>query len=403
MRRLFGKGRGDILSRMKSLPPPHRPRHWSGESRLWLCLLIAALAVGCAPTLQRRQWKAAEAADRVDAYERFLTSFPEGKLAEKARLRMDALIDTVRRIRSVRIAVTQTYASRPSSSDLDGFQLPFEDLARELLQYVDVDVVGADSQDFDSALEITSEGEALKLSYVIPNDRGMIATTSPQQRQFAGAHLEGTISWRPADRSVYETTFLADLPPPDRIPSFQYDSPRDAPFLAAFEQSFLPAMARMMGTVHGTHPLIGALREGRHVIRTSVATALGEIGNPDAVGPLADALKEDTGISVREQAATALGQIGDPRAVEPLIQALENQFDHQVRGRAAEALGKIADPRAIEPLIEAVTNDAYPVRLRAAEALRAISNRYFGTHGEKWKAWWAGAKGDYGAERELPD
>jgi HEAT repeat protein len=54
----------------------------------------------------------------------------------------------------------------------------------------------------------------------------------------------------------------------------------------------------------------------------------------------------------RELAAATLADIGDPRAIDPLIDALRDR-NRDLRNAAARALGKIGDPRAIGPLVVA--------------------------------------------------
>lgn len=72
--------------------------------------------------------------------------------------------------------------------------------------------------------------------------------------------------------------------------------------------------------------------------------------------------------------ATALAQIGAP-AVEGLIEALSRVEPH-VRKDIAVALGNIGDPRAVGPLRKLLLDDtAPPVREAASEALRRIEER----------------------------
>jgi HEAT repeat protein len=52
-----------------------------------------------------------------------------------------------------------------------------------------------------------------------------------------------------------------------------------------------------------------------------------------------------------------LGEIKDARAVPYLVEALDDKDDF-VRFFAAEALGKIGDPSAVEPLMESVKNNS---------------------------------------------
>jgi HEAT repeat protein len=76
------------------------------------------------------------------------------------------------------------------------------------------------------------------------------------------------------------------------------------------------------------------------------AEILGELKYAKGVGPLIRSLQNDENFSVRWRAANALGKIGDPRAVEPLIQALKDE-KLDVRGYAAIALGRIGEIHAL--------------------------------------------------------
>lgn len=76
-----------------------------------------------------------------------------------------------------------------------------------------------------------------------------------------------------------------------------------------------------------------------------------------------------------------LGEIGDPRAVDPLIEALKDEYS-RVRSSAARALGEIGDPKAVDPLTEALKDEYLTytassgthetVREAASEALKKI-------------------------------
>lgn len=108
-------------------------------------------------------------------------------------------------------------------------------------------------------------------------------------------------------------------------------------------------------------PLIMVLK-GQHVLaKESIVIALGEIGDPRAVGPLVDVLL-DKSEWVNEDAAKALVKIGLP-AVEPLIMALKGTRSRgrgktiDIQNLVVKALGEIGDPRAVEPLIKALDSD----------------------------------------------
>lgn len=147
-------------------------------------------------------------------------------------------------------------------------------------------------------------------------------------------------------------------------------------------------------------PLTEVLAAGRmdRDVDREIITTLGEIGDPRAVStlveyvgdrqrgtqarealsrmggaafePLLEALQSSS-LAIRDGAAAALGMIGDPRAVEPLAGAL-------VYGRtpqAAEALARLGDPRAIDPLVEAYNHTDIAIRRAALQALRAFGDK----------------------------
>jgi HEAT repeat protein len=129
-----------------------------------------------------------------------------------------------------------------------------------------------------------------------------------------------------------------------------------------------------------------ALENGNHHIRIASAKALGQIGDPRAVIPLAVALgyahmpgcpspePARPNTNVQCAAAEALGQIGDAHAVRPLSAALKNPAeDPNVRCMAAKALGQIGDAHAALSLIAAASDDEpWQVQTAAKEALLAL-------------------------------
>ena len=85
--------------------------------------------------------------------------------------------------------------------------------------------------------------------------------------------------------------------------------------------------------------LVAFLSDAEGRVRRRAALAIGRVGLPEGVQPLAGALA-DQDPEVRQMAAFALGLIGDAAAVDPLTFALADTVP-MVRGRAAEALGQI--------------------------------------------------------------
>ncbi|GBE54442.1 MAG TPA: HEAT repeat domain-containing protein [Euryarchaeota archaeon] len=75
----------------------------------------------------------------------------------------------------------------------------------------------------------------------------------------------------------------------------------------------------------------------------------------------------------RKEVAWMLGEKKEKVAVAALIESLDSDPDIFVRAAAAEALGKIGSRKAISILEHASIHDMVPVRKRAEEALKAIS------------------------------
>jgi HEAT repeat protein len=94
--------------------------------------------------------------------------------------------------------------------------------------------------------------------------------------------------------------------------------------------------------------------------------ALGKIGEPDAVDPLLNSLKDNCS-TVRWRAVDALGEIADKRAVQPLIQSLRDK-DFLVRWSASSALRKMGKV-AVESLLLAMQDQNYETRYGTVCAL----------------------------------
>ncbi|MEZ4650386.1 MAG: HEAT repeat domain-containing protein [Candidatus Eisenbacteria bacterium] len=98
--------------------------------------------------------------------------------------------------------------------------------------------------------------------------------------------------------------------------------------------------------------------------RGRAAVALGRIGRPDEVAPLA-ALLQDPDVQVRRDAAFALGEIEDSTASFPLEELLLSGFekDAEVRELAVYGIGKLG--RGAEACLEALHDGEESVQARA--------------------------------------
>jgi HEAT repeat protein len=119
--------------------------------------------------------------------------------------------------------------------------------------------------------------------------------------------------------------------------------------------------------------------------RMNAITILEEIKDPDAVGGLIIALKSDNE-NIRQAAGRTLVKFGAP-VVEALIGVLKNETNSK-RSTAAEALGKIKDSRAVKSLIDVLKDNDPECKRSTCQALREITNEFFGEDHAMWEEWW---------------
>jgi len=126
------------------------------------------------------------------------------------------------------------------------------------------------------------------------------------------------------------------------------------------------------GNPAAVKPLIEALKDSDYFVRSFAAVALGNLKDPQALDPLIKALSDEHS-RVRRSAADALGSIKNPGAFEPLLKAMSDA-DVFVRRSAAQALGLIGDPRAVAPLLKALGSADSYIATGASIALTAVGN-----------------------------
>lgn len=102
--------------------------------------------------------------------------------------------------------------------------------------------------------------------------------------------------------------------------------------------------------------LIKLLQDECPLVRVSVAYALGRNKSEKAIIPLIEQLNQDWNGYVRKGIVWALGTCRAALGLKPLISALKYDIT-AVRLWAASALGQLGDIEAIEPLMEALTKD----------------------------------------------
>lgn len=118
-------------------------------------------------------------------------------------------------------------------------------------------------------------------------------------------------------------------------------------------------------------------QETDRVVRLSLVSALGKLGDDSGLPALLYALKDREAV-VRLEAAKALSRFNSETAFQMLLTALkrkEEAYDRTVRQFAAEALGQLADRRAATDLLEALKDEDGLVRAAAATALGRLGDR----------------------------
>jgi HEAT repeat protein len=108
---------------------------------------------------------------------------------------------------------------------------------------------------------------------------------------------------------------------------------------------------------------VGPNKDGRKAKRTNranqkIASALGAIGDPQAINPLMRLMKLTKEPTVQRAAIRALGKLKAKGAVDELLKLSEDSGVHKiVRLNAVYALGEIGDPRAVDSLILSLYRD----------------------------------------------
>ena len=138
------------------------------------------------------------------------------------------------------------------------------------------------------------------------------------------------------------------------------------------------------GNARAVPALIEAMRDEDTHVRVAVMEALGRLGDPRAIEPLAGYLVNPVKKERRSKyehheahditaAAMALSALGEP-AFQSLQDAL-NSESQEVRRASVQGLGALSSPRVVEPLVHALNDSRSEVRKAAALALGDLGDR----------------------------
>ena len=400
----------------------------------WLPLLMLISLALCCST-EKRDWENAQAADTIAFYNEYLEAHPEGTHVESAKSKIKEhqsleFADAVNLIPVYRTFL-KNYPQSPQKESIedklekfcnkrhpefihartakilfkqdlgeaDTAPFDIENIAKKSMLYADLELKDDGPEEPDVALEIDVRGKPL------------VETYSSFGKQYSGAVLSGTITFRTSKGFVYRETFAGKSKPPSLLwdvgPRGPHPTPSSAPWTTVFTMpgSFCEKFVEIIHKFFGTDALIMWLSSYDVGITDEVKHKIQEIKDPSITAPFLKILERDQVTPWAKNAISILGTMEDPRAVELLISSLRGEYSEEVnknqkniesltkvedqtadvRRAAAWALGKIKDPRAIEPLISALHDPM--VRFWAAQSLRWITGEDFGEHIEKWQAW----------------
>jgi HEAT repeat protein len=140
-------------------------------------------------------------------------------------------------------------------------------------------------------------------------------------------------------------------------------------------------------------PLIELLRDDVPLIQQEAIEALGKLGDSGAVEPRTRVFRSPASSTIHAKAKAALQQLGvsaedlatakeqpeveQPEPQQKDVQTLLVQLHHadwRIRRSALEALGDSTDPALIDPLLGCLTDTDWEVRLHAMRILQAFRN-----------------------------
>lgn len=128
-----------------------------------------------------------------------------------------------------------------------------------------------------------------------------------------------------------------------------------------------------LGNEQAIGPLIEALDDKDNNVCKAVVEALGVIGaaSVDKLGEVID--HKESSVSARTSAVKALSKIEDARCVDYIIRAIKDS-QAQVRWTAAFCLGSMGCRQAVDPLILALDDEHFNVRTNVVFALDRIGD-----------------------------
>lgn len=122
--------------------------------------------------------------------------------------------------------------------------------------------------------------------------------------------------------------------------------------------------------------LLDILQSSDENLKFFVASALGNVGDMQAIPSLTQLYRSTKNMSVKAEVALALGKLHDKHVIPFLIALLKDSSEDENRRKdAAEVLGDLREQEAIQPLIEVLNDKSSLIKHSAILALRKLASK----------------------------
>ncbi|MCA9105772.1 MAG: HEAT repeat domain-containing protein [Planctomycetales bacterium] len=120
--------------------------------------------------------------------------------------------------------------------------------------------------------------------------------------------------------------------------------------------------------------------------RIEAARALGRSRHPRAVAALAEGM-QDSDPEVRIAVCAALADTQAADAINQLAMVLNSDTDRDVQLAAARGLGEFKDETAVQALVGSLDERSPALQYRVVESLRSATGEDFGSDADRWRAY----------------
>lgn len=288
-------------------------------------------------------------------------------------------INAYKSSKSVSLAVNQNY------DWITNFELPFEKIAKRLLEYNGLDLVSANgtSSDLQIIVNVNGTSEEKTSNMKAPNSNSFRDVKVRPEIGF-----NGTIIFKSASKAYYANDFnwKKRIYPLEYVAKggswVQNINQLSSGYRTMFyQESFLKYFGEMLINAFELDQAdfyLYAATDESDLISYYALKLLGELHDTSAIDPLIDIYQNDESIWKRRGAIYALGEMRDPRTFDILIKGLGDE-DSKIRNNAGRtlfnALVEMQDPHAYDILIEALNETYSSIREYAVNALGKLDDQ----------------------------